>query len=260
MLSERKICRACGSSQLTLVLDLGRTALANDFLTSTEVRGYSRFFPLRLLLCPDCSLVQLADVVDPKVLYSHYSYVTSTSRTMEEHLTRLRDDLLRALHFAANAAPIKVLEFGSNTGNLLKKFQARGCAVLGVEPAANLSLLAEKDGVPTRTDFFCERSARDIAATWGKADLIVGRHVFAHIDDWQGIVRGFHGLTSGQSVIALEVPYLVDFLEQVEFDTVYHEHLSYVSARAMQALLAGSPLELHQLLRYPVHGDRKSVV
>jgi novobiocin biosynthesis protein NovU/D-mycarose 3-C-methyltransferase len=126
--------------------------------------------------------------------------------------------------------------------------------VLGVEPAANISLLADRDGVPTRTDFFCERSAREITSTWGKADLIVGRHVFAHIDDWHGMVRAFHALTSENSVVALEVPYLVDFFEGVQFDTVYHEHLSYVSARAMQALLEDSPLELQQLLHYPVHG------
>jgi novobiocin biosynthesis protein NovU/D-mycarose 3-C-methyltransferase len=253
MISARKVCRACGSSRLTLVLDLGNTALANDFLEQHEVRDYSRSFPLRLLLCPDCSLVQLADVVDAKVLYSRYAYVTSTSRTMDEHLRQLCDDLLSAGGFAFNA-PLKVLEFGSNTGNLLKKFQARGCDVLGVEPAANISLLADREGVPTRTDFLGEHSAREIEATWGKADLIVGRHVFAHIDDWHGMVRAFHLLTDEPSVIALEVPYLVDFFEEVQFDTVYHEHLSYVSARSMQALLADSPLELHQLLRYPVHG------
>ena len=254
MISERKKCRACGSSRLALVLDLGETALANDFLESHEIRGHSRTFPLRLLLCPDCSLVQLADVVDPKVLFSRYAYVTSTSRTMDEHLAQLSDDLLSACDFASNVGSVKVLEFGSNTGNLLKQFQTRGCAVLGVEPAANISILAEKDGVPTRTDFFGERSAREIASTWGKADLIIGRHVFAHIDDWQGMVRAFHLMTHEHSVIALEVPYLVDFFERVQFDTVYHEHLSYVSTRAMEALLAGSPLMLHQLMRYPIHG------
>lgn len=253
MISGQKSCRACGSSRLTPVLDLGTTALANDFLEPQEVPGYSRFFPLRLLLCPDCSLAQLADVVDARALYSRYAYVTSTSRTMEGHLARLCDDLLAAGEFAPDAPP-KVLEFGSNTGNLLKQFQARGCAVLGVEPAANISGLAARDGVPTRNDFFCERSAREIAAAWGAADLIIGRHVFAHIDDWRGMVRAFEALGSPRAVVALEVPYLVDFFESVQFDTVYHEHLSYVPARALQALLAGTPLELNRMLHYPVHG------
>jgi hypothetical protein len=131
MIHERTQCRTCGSKNLTLILDLGKTALVNDFLAPEEVAGYKISLPLRVVLCTNCSLVQLADTVDPKVLYSRYAYVTSTSRTMDAHLSEQSAHLLAVGGFGARP---KVLEIASNTGIFLKKFQERGCDVLGVEP------------------------------------------------------------------------------------------------------------------------------
>ena len=121
MIHERKTCRMCGSDRLAPILDLGRTALANDFISAAEVAGYRTFLPLRLRLCQDCSLAQLADVVDPGVLYSRYAYVTSTSRTMDQHLAAQA----KFLHDQTKAS--KVLEIASNTGPYLLKFKALGC-------------------------------------------------------------------------------------------------------------------------------------
>ena len=143
MIQERSQCRTCGSKNLTLILDLGKTALANDFLTPDEVAGYKISLPLRLVLCRDCSLVQLADTVDPKVLYSRYAYITSTSKTMDKHLAEQSAHLLATGNLGAGA---KVLEIASNTGVFLKKFKERGCEVLGVEPATNIAEVAIKDG------------------------------------------------------------------------------------------------------------------
>src|SRR5580692_4278204 len=179
MISERSHCRTCGAGDLSLILDLGKTALANDFLSAEAARTYSVLLPLRLGLCRRCSLVQLIDTVDPKILYSHYAYVTSTSRTMDVHLTEQAAHLLAATGSKAGA---KVLEIASNTGIFLEKFKARGCDVLGVEPATNIAQVAIDSGVPTRTEFFNATTARQLATEWGKADLILGRHVFAHID------------------------------------------------------------------------------
>jgi novobiocin biosynthesis protein NovU/D-mycarose 3-C-methyltransferase len=251
MIHEQHHCRACGSKHLTLVLDLGKTPLTNDFLDPSEVAGYTTILPLRLMLCPDCSLVQLAEVVDPGVLYSRYAYVTSTSRTMDEHLENQCRHLLATGELGGRP---RVLEVASNTGLYLKKFQARNCEVLGVEPAHNIAELAEKAGVPTWTDFFNASNARTIREEWGAADLILGRHVFAHINDWQDFFDGIGRISHERTLVALEVPYLGDFFEHTEFDTIYHEHLSYVSVRSVEALLARTPFFLQRVDHYSIHG------
>jgi hypothetical protein len=254
MIHERKTCRMCGSARLEPILDLGRTALANDFVTAAEVAAYRTFLPLRLRLCRDCSLAQLGDVVDPGVLYSRYAYVTSTSRTMDAHLTEQASQVAAQFGAAAPDGKLRVLEIASNTGIYLQKFKAMGCEVLGVEPARNIAELAEQDGVPTWTDFFSAQSARQIRDEWGRPDVILGRHVFAHIDDLRDLLQALDILAHERTLVGFEVPYLVDMLEKTEFDTIYHEHLSYVPLRAVQALLAGTPFALERVDRYPIHG------
>lgn len=251
MIQERKTCRACGSTDLVLVLDLGKTALANDFLEPSQAGELQPTYPLRAAICTRCSLLQLADTVAPEVLYSRYAYVSSTSRTMDSHLHEQSRHLLATGEFGHGA---RVLEIASNTGIYLKKFKELGCAVVGVEPAANIAAMAVKEGIPTRNEFFTPATARQIAQEWGQADLIVGRHVFAHIDDLQGLLEGLDQIAHDRTVIAFEVPYLLDFYAETEFDTIYHEHLSYVSVRALEALLAKSPFQLHRVDHYPIHG------
>ena len=250
MIHERKDCRACGSTRLEAILDLGRTALANDFLDPGEVAAYRTFLPLRLRLCRDCSLAQLADVVDPGVLYSRYAYVTSTSRTMDAHLAAQAGDVLKT----AGGQPKKVLEIASNTGLYLQKFKTLGCEVLGVEPARNIADLAEQAGIPTWTDFFNARTARQIRQEWGAPDVILGRHVFAHIDDLKDLMQGLDAVSHQSTLVGFEVPYLVDLFEKTEFDTIYHEHLSYVPVRAVEALLGGTPFQLERVAHYAIHG------
>ena len=250
MIHERKDCRACGSTRLEAILDLGRTALANDFLDPGEVAAYRTFLPLRLRLCRDCSLAQLADVVDPGVLYSRYAYVTSTSRTMDAHLAAQAGDVLNS----AGGQPKKVLEIASNTGLYLQKFKTLGCEVLGVEPARNIAELAEQAGIPTWTDFFNARTARQIREEWGAPDLILGRHVFAHIDDLKDLMQGLDAVSHQSTLVGFEVPYLVDLFEKTEFDTIYHEHLSYIPVRAVEALLGGTPFRLERVAHYAIHG------
>jgi hypothetical protein len=251
MIHERRHCRTCGSKNLALILDLGKTALVNDFLAPEEVAGYKISLPLRVVLCRDCSLVQLADTVDPKVLYSRYAYVTSTSRTMDAHLSEQSAHLLEVGGLDAGA---KVLEIASNTGIFLKKFHERSCNVLGVEPASNIAEVAVNSGIPTRNEFFNSANARKLKADWGAADLILGRHVFAHIDDLHDLLAGLEIVSHADTLIAFEVPYLVDFFEHTEYDTIYHEHLSYISVRSLEALLKESPFMLSRIDHYPIHG------
>jgi novobiocin biosynthesis protein NovU/D-mycarose 3-C-methyltransferase len=251
MIKKRTHCRTCGSNHLKLILDLGQTALANDFLNPGEVANYKVSLPLRVMLCPDCSLVQLADTVDPQILYSHYAYVTSTSQTMDTHLNNMVTHLLSTALLGAGS---KVLEIASNTGVLLKKFKEQGCEVLGIEPAGNIADVALATAIPTRKEFFNAASARKLKAEWGAADLILGRHVFAHIDDLRDLIAGLETVSHAETLIAFEVPYLVDFFEHTEYDTIYHEHLSYVSVRAVEALVKDSALMLSRVDHYPIHG------
>lgn len=251
MIRERTHCRTCGSGNLRLILDLGCTALANDFLEPVEVANYRTSLPLRVVLCQDCSLVQLADTVDSKVLYSRYAYITSTSRTMDAHLN---DQSAHLLSVGQLGARPKVLEIASNTGAFLKKFQERGCDVLGVEPAENICEVAVRSGIPTRSEFFNAANGEKIKAEWGAADLILGRHVFAHIDDLRDLLVGLKAVSHPDTLIAFEVPYLVDFFERTEYDTIYHEHLSYISVRALEALVKDSPFALSRIDHYQIHG------
>ena len=251
MIKERTHCRTCGSKNLQLVLDLGQTALANDFLKPKEVAGYKISLPLRLVLCPDCSLMQLADTMDPKILYSHYSYVTSTSKTMDAHLNQMMTHLLSTALLGAGS---KVLEIASNTGVFLKKFKEHGCEVLGIEPAGNIADVALATAIPTRKEFFNAATAKKLKAEWGAADLILGRHVFAHIDDLKDLIAGLEAVSHQETLIAFEVPYLGDFFEHTEYDTIYHEHLSYVSVRAIEALVKDSAFMLARVDHYPIHG------
>jgi novobiocin biosynthesis protein NovU/D-mycarose 3-C-methyltransferase len=251
MIQERTHCRTCGSKNLKLILDLGRTALVNDFLKPEEVADYKISLPLRVVLCPDCSLVQLADTVDPKILYSHYAYVTSTSKTMDTHLNKMMTHLLTTARLGSAS---KVLEIASNTGVFLKKFKEQGCEVLGIEPAGNIADVALATAIPTRKEFFNAATARKLKAEWGAADLILGRHVFAHIDDLRDLVAGLEAVSHAETLIAFEVPYLVDFFEHTEYDTIYHEHLSYISVRAIEALVKDSAFMLSRVDHYPIHG------
>jgi novobiocin biosynthesis protein NovU/D-mycarose 3-C-methyltransferase len=251
MIQERTHCRTCGSKNLKLILDLGKTALANDFLKPENVPGYKTSLPLRVVLCPDCSLVQLGDTVDPRVLYSHYAYVTSTSKTMDTHLNKLMTHLLSAGRLGAGS---KVLEIASNTGVFLKKFKEQGCEVLGIEPAGNIADVALATAIPTRKEFFNSDTAKKLKTEWGAADLIMGRHVFAHIDDLKDLVAGLEAVSHQETLVAFEVPYAVDFFEHTEYDTIYHEHLSYISAASIEALVKDTSFMLARVEHYQIHG------
>ena len=158
------------------------------------------------------------------------------------------------LSTARLGAGSKVLEIASNTGVFLKKFKEQGCEVLGVEPADNIADVALATAIPTRKEFFNAATAKKLRAEWGAADLILGRHVFAHIDDLKDLVAGLEAVSHEETLIAFEVPYVVDFFEHTEYDTVYHEHLSYISVRSIEALVKDSPFMLSRVDHYPIHG------
>jgi novobiocin biosynthesis protein NovU/D-mycarose 3-C-methyltransferase len=170
---------------------------------------------------------------------------------MDTHLNKMMTHLLSTGRLGSGS---KVLEIASNTGVFLKKFKEQGCEVLGVEPAENIADVALATAIPTRKEFFNAITAKKLKAEWGAADLILGRHVFAHIDDLKDLVAGLAEISHEETLIAFEVPYVVDFFEHTEYDTIYHEHLSYISVRAIEALVKDSPFMLSRVDHYPING------
>jgi len=263
---KRTACRACnygalnnfggfkkGSSaeKLIPVFNLGIQPLSNDFCNETdEHNGYA---PLEVLFCPKCSLAQLSVTVRPDILYSNYKYVTSPSDMMHLHLERLYGELKqRAPNNMRN-----VLEIGSNDGAYLNMIAVHGHKVCGIDPAENL----HPDTVVSICDVFCDGSA-DLAKFHldGLADVVIARHVFCHVNDWLGFMKSLETVTHKESVIFIEVPYLGDLLEKTQFDTIYFEHTSYLSLKAMAALLARTQFALHEIMDFDIHGGAMGLI
>lgn len=240
-------CRACNYSYLQQVFDLGIQPLANDFcLADDDHAGYA---PLKVLFCQKCTLAQLSVVVDPNLLYRHYNYVTSNSRTMREHFKTLLRDI------CANNEKGSVLEIGSNDGAFLAFMSKSGFGpVLGIDPAANLADLAAAAGVETMPNAFSRASAEDALRVLGRVDTIIARHVFCHVDDWRDFLVAVEAISHTGTLICIETPYVVDLLRKAEFDTLYHEHTSYLSINALAAALYGTGLFLDRVIHYPIHG------
>lgn len=232
--------------QLQPVFDLGLQPLANDFRgPDAERAGYA---PLQVLLCPRCALAQLSVVVDPRILYANYPYITSRSRQMADHFKAIQQDLL-----TEDISGGRVVELGSNDGLLLEFLSEQGFGPLtGIDPAFD-PFPGQGDGIHSIRDFFGSASAR-IARAGGSPAVILARHVFCHIDDWRGFMAALAILAGPQTIIGIETPWVVDLLAQTELDTIYHEHLSYLSLRAMVALLRGTPFHLHRIVRHAIHG------
>lgn len=270
MYKPHTVCRACGlGSQgpstlkisaaageiykgpeaLIPVFDLGIQPLANDFCGGSEER--SGYAPLKVLYCPRCDLGQLSVTVSPNILYAHnYAYVTSTSQTMKDHFGMLTRDLLEQ---AGRKCP--VLEIGSNDGTLLAHFRDQGFPiVMGIDPAQNLALEAKKKDVTTLCAMFGREAARTAKSSMGTPGIILARHCFCHIDNWREFIQSCEALCDERTVVAIEVPYAHDMLAKNEFDTVYHEHLSYLSLKSVQYLLANSTLQLTRVIEYSIHG------
>lgn len=234
-------CRACGRHDLELVMDLGKQPLANAFYTlEDEQRGFA---PLEVLFCKQCTLAQLSVVVNPQILYSNYAYVTSKSDTMRRHFERLTKDIISENGLGS------MLEIGSNDGTFMKFALEKGMfASYGIDPAYNLA------DDSTCTGLFDAETAAIAKERLKKVDLIMARHCFAHIDNWREFITNLDLLSHSKTLVAIEVPYVMDLLNRCEWSTLYHEHLSYVGLKPIMTLLKHSQWHIHGVNRYGIHG------
>lgn len=245
-------CRACGTSDLSPILSLGKTPLANALLTKEQLGQPEPRWPLDLVRCEKCSLVQITETVPPEQLFSDYAYFSSFSDTMVTHARQIAERLVGERKLDGNSLAVEV---ASNDGYLLQWYKAAGVPVLGIEPAANIAEVAIRDrGVNTLSEFFgCDVATR-LAAEGVRADVIHANNVLAHVADLNGVVAGFAALLNEGGRVVVEVPYLGDFIDNVEFDTIYHEHLCYFSVTALCRLFARHGLDVVDVERLEIHG------
>jgi SAM-dependent methyltransferase len=235
---------------LRQVLSLGRTPLANSLLPAEG--GTLPTYPLDLVRCTTCSLVQLAQIVAPDVLFSDYVYFSSNSETMLRHAESMVEQLVRREQLGQDSLAV---ELASNDGYLLQYFKQRGIPVLGIEPAANIARVAEMEkGIPTLAAFFGREVAEDLVRKSTCADVIIGNNVLAHVPDLNGFISGVATLLKSSGVAVFEVPYVRDMLDNVEFDTIYHEHQCYYSLTALQQAFSRHSLDVVDVERMAIHG------
>jgi len=249
--TKRTTCRACGGNALWRFLQLGDQPLANSFLRTPAEFAAELRFPLDVYLCDDCGLVQVLDVIDPEVLFRNYIYVTGTSETIARHNKAYAQTVVDLLQLGPKDL---VVEVASNDGSLLKCFQPHGVRTLGIEPASNIAVMARAAGVETEDTFFGRSAGPELRGRHGPARAIIGNNVLAHVDDTQGFLAGAAALLADDGLVITEVPYLREFVDRLEYDTVYHEHLCYFSVSALMRLCESVGLRVVRVDHVPVHG------
>jgi SAM-dependent methyltransferase len=245
-------CRMCESGDLELYLDLGLTPLADDFRTAEQAREPEVYFPLEVYLCARCGLSQLGLVVAPEILYQQdYPYESSITRAGHEHFGRMATSIVTEYGFAAEDLAVDV---GSNVGVLVRGFEAAGMRAVGVDPAPNIVDIAVASGVQTICAFFDVHSAKQILADHGQASAITATNVFAHIDDLDAFMAAVDVLLAPKGVLVIEAPHLLKLVRDLEYDTVYHEHLSYLSAKPITKFMSKHGFAVIDVQHVDIHG------
>ncbi len=249
---QSPMCRSCGATELHPVLDLGRTPLANALLTAEQLTEPEAVYPLELVFCPACALVQITETVPPEQLFREYFYLSSFSDTLLRHAEETARHVSSSRSLDSNSL---VIEIASNDGYLLQYYKRAGIPVLGIEPATNIARVAEEErGIPTLNEFFGPTLAAELSQMGKRADVIHANNVLAHVADLNGFVSSLHRLLKDDGCAVIEVPYVKDMMDLTEFDTIYHEHLCYFSLTALDGLFRRHNLVIQNVERLPIHG------
>jgi len=245
------VCRFCGMPLRHTFVDLGMSPLCESYLSADQLNQMEPFYPLRVLVCDRCFLVQLQEYVRAEYIFSEYAYFSSYSDSWLAHANAYTQKMTERFGLDLNSL---VVELASNDGYLLQYFMAKGIPVLGIEPAANVAQVAIQKGVPTLVKFFNEDVARQLAAENKYADLLLGNNVLAQVPDLNGFVAGMKILLKRHGVITMEFPHLLRLMEQRQFDTIYHEHFSYFSFFTAQRIFAAHGLTFFDVEELTTHG------
>lgn len=248
----RTDCRMCHSTELKCYLDLGFTPLADAFLTKDQLNDPEVFYPLKVNVCMNCGLSQLGFVVEPQILYQrNYPYESSTTRTGREHFHNMAASIVKRFGLTQHDFAIDV---GSNVGVLLTGFKNNGTQVLGVDPATDMAKIANDNGLRTIPTFFSKKTVAEIQKVCRVAKVITGTNVFAHVDDLDDFMQAVDVILDKKGILVIEAPHCLELVEHLEYDTIYHEHLSYMAVKPMQMLCQRFGFEVFDVERYPIHG------
>ncbi len=230
---------------------MGTVPLANAYVPNQRPRRRETFYPLQAYVCAECRLVQLSQSETPQALFGEYAYFSGYSETWSRHCADYAEQMTAELGLDCDSL---VVELASNDGCLLQCFQQRGVPVLGVEPAANVAAAAQEKGVPTEIDFFSVETARRLAGRGVRADLLVANNVLAHVPDICDFVAGMKILLAAQGTITVEFPHLLRLMQANQFDTIYHEHIFYLSLEVVQRIFAAGGLCITHVEELSTHG------
>jgi SAM-dependent methyltransferase len=244
-------CRLCGARLTRTFVDLGMSPLCESYVPEERLESSELFYPLHVRLCEACLLVQLPAYVPGEDIFSDYAYFSSYSDSWVAHARRYAQMMIGRLGLTRDSL---VTEVASNDGYLLQHFQAEGIGVLGVEPAANVAEAARAKGIRTEVEFLGADTGRRIARRYGRADLVAGNNVFAHVPDIKGFAAGLRALVKDEGVVTLEFPHLLRLIERRQYDTIYHEHFSYLSLLTSSRALETAGLRVVDVDELGTHG------
>lgn len=245
-------CRFCKTPLSYVLCNLGLSPLSNSYVKHENSCQGEKFYPLQVWVCDQCLLAQLESFESPDAIFSDYLYFSSFSTSWVEHARRYCDMMVGRFGFNARS---QVIEIASNDGYLLQYFKAMGIPVLGIEPAANVAKVAwEEKGIPSVVKFFGVNTAKELVATHRSADLLMGNNVLAHVPDINDFVGGLKIALKPAGVITFEFPHLQRLIAGNQFDTIYHEHYSYLSFLAVEKVFARHGLTLFDVEELPTHG------
>ena len=244
-------CRICKSKELLDVIDLGEQPIPNGFLTEKEMKSKEKKYPLAVVFCRNCSLMQLKYLVNPQVMFKNYLYIPSASKTRLEYFKNMAKEVIKVGKIKKGSL---IIDVGSNDGSLLICFRNLGMKILGIDPAENLVTVAALNGVYTVPGYFGSVLAKKIAKQYGKAKAITATNVIAHIPNLQEVIKGGEILLEDDGIFVMHFPYSYDLIKNNLFDTIYHEHLSYFSVKSLLYLAKGSGLEVFDIHKSDLDG------
>ena len=244
-------CRFCSTPLTHTFCDLGMSPLSNSYIAADELQAEEQFYPLHAYVCGACFLVQLDEFASPQEIFSDYAYFSSFSDSWLEHCKDYTQLMQSRLGLDESSL---VVEIASNDGYLLQYFVDAGIPVLGVEPAANVAAAAEDKGIPTIVKFFGTETARELVGAGQQADLLLGNNVLAHVPDINDFVAGMAIALKPGGVITMEFPHLLQLIQNNQFDTIYHEHFSYLSLLSVEQIFARHGLQVFDVDEIPTHG------
>ncbi len=249
--ATRASCRFCATALRHTFVDLGMSPLAESWVKPAQLNHMEPFFPLHVYVCERCFLVQLEEFESPDHIFSDYAYFSSYSESWLRHAKDYVEMAVQRFHLDRDS---QVVEIASNDGYLLRNFVDKHIPALGIEPAANVAKVAVEKGVPTRVRFFGEQAARELVSERTQADLIIGNNVLAHVPDLNDFVKGLKILLAPRGTITMEFPHLLQLIAKNEFDTIYHEHFSYLSFITVESVFAAHGLALYDVEELATHG------